>query len=367
MRIETLRAGSTISASGRPNRRARKRVLHRCLLALMHDAYQENRDEQQFHGPDGNGNARRPRHYQQYPILTGTEVDRRRRFAGLSRRRAGEELYRARNVSPGIFVLLSGSVRVTGRDGLDRKHVVRARMQPGECSSNIGQLSGKPTLVDVRAINDVETLLLPPRTFACADSEVRRRDRAPGRSRSRRIMRKRAARRAREFPAAQRSPSPDAGQRPRCQGCRVSRASVPKTGRLSAGDLPKWPDAPLPERRPTGVVSEFDTRIRSDACLRRDHRGRRTGGVGDIRICRIGGPVGRRIRRPRARRARTHRKLSWGFRPAFPGRRLPGGRSTRHRNSASISAYRVRPGRCFATPLRSRSNWRMAVALRRVP
>ncbi|MBR8257595.1 FAD-dependent oxidoreductase [Burkholderia ambifaria] len=110
---------------------------------------------------DDDGARHNPRHYQQYPILTSAEVDRMRRFASPSRRRAGEELYRAGSVSPGMFVLLSGSVRVTGRDGLGREHVVRARMQPGEFSSDIGQLSGKPALVDVRAIDDVEALLLP--------------------------------------------------------------------------------------------------------------------------------------------------------------------------------------------------------------
>lgn len=113
--------------------------------------------------PDAHGDSEHnnPRHYQQYPILTGPEIDKMRRFASLSRRRAGEELYRAGSVSPGMFVLLSGSVRVTGRDGLGRERTVRARMQPGEFSSDIGQLSGKPALVDVRAIDDVEALLLP--------------------------------------------------------------------------------------------------------------------------------------------------------------------------------------------------------------
>jgi len=59
-----------------------------------------------------------PRYQQMFPVLTDVEVDRVRRFGSLSRYVKGELLYRAGSLCPGMFVLLSGKVRIVGRDGL---------------------------------------------------------------------------------------------------------------------------------------------------------------------------------------------------------------------------------------------------------
>ena len=60
-----------------------------------------------------------------------------------------------------MFVLLSGHVAITQRDGLG--HVTPVIDQgPGQFLAEIGQLSGRVALVDGHAEGDVETLLIPP-------------------------------------------------------------------------------------------------------------------------------------------------------------------------------------------------------------
>lgn len=116
-----------------------------------------------------------PRYYQLYPRLTDDDIDRMRRFGTLQRCPVGDYLYRAGSVSPGLFVFLSGAARIIGRDGLGRERVVRAKMQRGEFSSDIGQLSGEPALVDARVIQDLEALVLPSdalRALVVAEAEL---------------------------------------------------------------------------------------------------------------------------------------------------------------------------------------------------
>lgn len=116
-----------------------------------------------------------PRYYQVSPTLIYSEIDRMRRFGTLHHCSAGDYLYRAGTVSPGMFVFLSGAVRVIGRDGLGRERVVRAKMQRREFSSGVGQLSGKPALVDARVVEDVEALVIPAkglRALMVAEAEL---------------------------------------------------------------------------------------------------------------------------------------------------------------------------------------------------
>ena len=60
-----------------------------------------------------------------------------------------------------MFVVLSGHVAITQRDGLG--HVTPIIDQgPGQFLAEIGQLSGRVALVDGHAEGEVETLLIPP-------------------------------------------------------------------------------------------------------------------------------------------------------------------------------------------------------------
>ena len=101
------------------------------------------------------------RRHQMFPVLSETDVARIRRFGTLRAYRAGETLFAAGQPSPGMFVVLSGSVSISQRDGLG--HVVPiVRQGRRQFSAEVGTLSGQPSLVQAVADEAVETLLVPP-------------------------------------------------------------------------------------------------------------------------------------------------------------------------------------------------------------
>jgi thioredoxin reductase (NADPH) len=102
-----------------------------------------------------------PRHEQTFPELTLQEIARMRRFGDIVRYKDGDKLFETGKPGPGMFVLLSGHVAITQRDGLG--HITPVIDQgPGQFLAEIGQLSGRVALVDGHAEGDVETLLIPP-------------------------------------------------------------------------------------------------------------------------------------------------------------------------------------------------------------
>jgi thioredoxin reductase (NADPH) len=103
-----------------------------------------------------------PRFKQMFPVLTEAEVDKLRRFGSLTRHAKGEMLYQAGKICPGMFVLLSGKVRIDGRDGLGHHRTIRTYYRRGEFTSDVTQLSKKPAVVDAHVIEDVEALLVRP-------------------------------------------------------------------------------------------------------------------------------------------------------------------------------------------------------------
>src|SRR4030081_1209035 len=105
---------------------------------------------------DGSAAVAFPRHEQTFPTLTPQEIARMRRFGELRSYKNGETLFET-----GMFIILSGHVAITQRDGLG--HVTPVIDQgPGQFLAEIGQLSGRVALVDGHAEGDVETLLIPP-------------------------------------------------------------------------------------------------------------------------------------------------------------------------------------------------------------
>ena len=102
-----------------------------------------------------------PRHEQTFPELSAVEIARMRRFGEARSYRDGDLLFETGKPGPGMFVILSGQVLVTERDGLG--HVTPViRQGPGQFMAELGQLSGRDALVDGRAEGDVETLLISP-------------------------------------------------------------------------------------------------------------------------------------------------------------------------------------------------------------
>jgi len=106
-------------------------------------------------------NATFPRREQTFPALTAQEIARMRRFGELRTYKSGKKLFETGKPGPGMFVVLSGHVIITQRDGLG--HVTPIIDQgPGQFLAEIGQLSGRVALVDGHAGGDVETLLIAP-------------------------------------------------------------------------------------------------------------------------------------------------------------------------------------------------------------
>jgi thioredoxin reductase (NADPH) len=102
-----------------------------------------------------------PRHEQTFPALTPQEIARMSRFGEVRNYKDGERLFETGKPGLGMFVLLSGRVVITQRDGFG--HVTPVIDQgTGQFLAEIGQLSGRVALVDGHAKGDVETLLIPP-------------------------------------------------------------------------------------------------------------------------------------------------------------------------------------------------------------
>jgi thioredoxin reductase (NADPH) len=118
--------------------------------------------------------AMHPRHDQTFPHLTEAEIDRMRRFGELVRFHDGDALFETGKPGPGMFVVLSGQVSITQRDGLG--HVTPVVEQgPGQFLAELGQLSGRHALVDGHAEGEVECLLIAPerlRALLVAEAEL---------------------------------------------------------------------------------------------------------------------------------------------------------------------------------------------------
>jgi thioredoxin reductase (NADPH) len=114
------------------------------------------------------------RRAQMFPRLSAAEIDRLRRFGTIRRYAAAEPLFTIGDVSSGMFVLVSGSIRVSTRDGLG--HVVPiVDLGPGGFLAETGMLAGQPRLVDAWAVSDIEVLIVPPdrlRTVLIAEAEL---------------------------------------------------------------------------------------------------------------------------------------------------------------------------------------------------
>ena len=101
------------------------------------------------------------RRAQMFPTLTREEVEAARRFGEPRRYRDGEKLYASGVPSPGMFIVLSGAICVTGRDGHGHDlPIVEHRER--QFSGDVGQLGGARSFSDGTAMGDVEALLLSP-------------------------------------------------------------------------------------------------------------------------------------------------------------------------------------------------------------
>ena len=99
------------------------------------------------------------RYAQMFPVLEPVEVDRLRRFGETRAYRAGERLVATGDVSPGMFVILSGEVAITQHNALGRDESIVTH-GPGSFVGELAQLSGRPSLVDAVATKAVEAIVI---------------------------------------------------------------------------------------------------------------------------------------------------------------------------------------------------------------
>jgi thioredoxin reductase (NADPH) len=138
-----------------------------------------------IHHPDDNGEPHAhvvtplPHHLelrreQMFPQLQPTEIERLRRFGTLKAWRTGEHLMEAGMTGPGMIVVLKGCVRITRKNALSADAPI-VEHGPGQFVAEVGQLTGRPSLVDGVALNDVEALLIEPpslRALVIAEAEL---------------------------------------------------------------------------------------------------------------------------------------------------------------------------------------------------
>ncbi|WP_141291889.1 Crp/Fnr family transcriptional regulator, partial [Ideonella azotifigens] len=115
-------------------------------------------DEAAPYTPYNTFNSRRA---QMFPALTDAEIERIGRFGTVQHYAPGSCLFTAGQPGPGMFVVLAGTVAITQRDGLGRVTPILSQDR-GQFLAEVGQLSGRPSLVDGHAETPVEVLLIPP-------------------------------------------------------------------------------------------------------------------------------------------------------------------------------------------------------------
>ena len=97
------------------------------------------------------------RRAQMFPVLAADEIARLHRFGNPRRFADGAHVLETGKVSPGIYVVLTGAIRVTGRDGHGQELPVTEH-GPGNFSGELSQLSRRPSFVDGIAVGETETL-----------------------------------------------------------------------------------------------------------------------------------------------------------------------------------------------------------------
>jgi thioredoxin reductase (NADPH) len=114
------------------------------------------------------------RRAQMFPVLEFEEVERMLRFGSLRRYADGARVLETGKPRPGMILVLSGVLRITSRDGHGHDMLV-ADLPTGGFSGEVGQLSGRRSLVDGVAVGEIETALLDPeqlRAFLVAEADL---------------------------------------------------------------------------------------------------------------------------------------------------------------------------------------------------
>ena len=99
------------------------------------------------------------RREQMFPVLDPDEIAHMARFGTPRRFADGERVMQTGKATPGSYLVVSGRIRVTGRDAHGHDFPV-VEHGPGNFSGELAQLSGKPSFVDGVAVGQVEAILI---------------------------------------------------------------------------------------------------------------------------------------------------------------------------------------------------------------
>jgi thioredoxin reductase (NADPH) len=111
---------------------------------------------------------------QMFPTLEPSEIERMRRFGEVRHFGADDMLAHIGEVGPGICVVLAGAVEMTWQDEAGRRQPIVTYL-PGAFMGELAQLSGRPSLVDARAVKPVTVLVIPTerlRALLVAEAEL---------------------------------------------------------------------------------------------------------------------------------------------------------------------------------------------------
>lgn len=97
---------------------------------------------------------------QMFPTLTEEQVERLRRFGEIRQYRDGDPLFRVGETGHGLSVVLTGAIEVSQREKGSQTVIVTHG--PGNFLGELAQLSGRPALVDARAVGATEVIDIPP-------------------------------------------------------------------------------------------------------------------------------------------------------------------------------------------------------------
>jgi thioredoxin reductase (NADPH) len=100
------------------------------------------------------------RRHQMFPTLASAEVERLRRFGDVRAFAEGEPLAKVGEVGRGLTIVLSGKVEVSQRNRAAPAIQIVIH-SPGGFLGELAQLAGRPALVDARAQEPVEALVIP--------------------------------------------------------------------------------------------------------------------------------------------------------------------------------------------------------------
>jgi thioredoxin reductase (NADPH) len=104
------------------------------------------------------------RRHQIFPMLSAFEIRRLQRFGTVHSWRDGESIFEAGQTSPGMLVVLSGRIAVSGCD-ITGHDAPLTEIGPGEFTAEVAQLARRPAMVNARAHGAVEALVIPPESL----------------------------------------------------------------------------------------------------------------------------------------------------------------------------------------------------------